>query len=67
MPVKCRLSVILAEKEMKLKELHHKTGLNYSYLSDIKRGRTVPGVDNALKIAKALNRTVEEIWVLKEK
>ena len=65
MEVKCRLRVVLAEKEMRLTELASKTKLNYSYLSDLMNERREPGVRNAMIIAKELNVTVEGIWKLK--
>ena len=64
--VKCRLKVILAEKDMRLTELANKTDLNYKYLSDVNVGRREPGVRNCLIIAKALDEKVEEIWKLKD-
>lgn len=61
----CRLPVILAERNISLKELKRRTGLNYSHLSDIKRGRKIPNLYTAYIIAKALNMNVEEIWIKK--
>lgn len=66
MELKCLLRVRLAEKEMRLTELAHKSGLNYNYLSDVQNGRKEPGIRNALLISDALNLTVEDIWNIKK-
>ena len=66
MKVECRLKVILAEKDIRLKELANKTGLNYKYLSDVNVGRREPGIRNCLIIAKSLNEKVENIWKIKK-
>ena len=66
MELKCELRVILAKKNIRLKDLQEMTGLNYSYLSDINNERMEPGLRNALIIAEALNVAVEEIWRIKK-
>ena len=37
--IKCRLAVVMAEKEMKLKELSEKTGISETNLSLLKTGK----------------------------
>lgn len=63
MKVKCRMSVILAEKEMQLKDLAGKIDLNYKHLSAIKTGRTMPNIPTALKIARGLKVGLDDLWV----
>ena len=66
MELECELRVILAKKDMRLKDLAIKTDLNYNYLSDLNNKRKEPGIYNALLIANALNVRVEEIWYIKK-
>jgi DNA-binding Xre family transcriptional regulator len=67
MKVKCRMSVILAEKEMQLKDLKEKINLDYKHLSSIKTGNTMPTIPTALKIAKGLEVGLDDLWVEVEK
>ncbi|WP_433957012.1 helix-turn-helix transcriptional regulator [Cytobacillus horneckiae] len=39
-----------------------KVGITESTYSKIVKGNTTPYVQNAIKIARALNTTVEELW-----
>ena len=65
--IKCNLKKIRDEKEMSKPEFSKLIGINaphgeYSYLE---RGIRVPGVDKAIRIARALGMTVEDIWQIK--
>ena len=57
---------ILDDKDMQVVDIENITGLNRNYLYDVKSGRRVPGVGNAIIIARALNKSVEEVWEIKK-
>jgi len=65
MELKCLLKVRLAEKEMKLKELSEMTGIHYTHLSGINRGKIFPELPTAYKIAEAMDMLIEDIWIKK--
>ncbi len=54
----------IAEKKLgvTLETLADKTGLTKSYLSKVERGLNTPSIAAALKLAKALNVQVEELF-----
>ncbi|MGG3115253.1 helix-turn-helix transcriptional regulator [Bacillus paranthracis] len=52
------------EKKITQEELSSKVGITRAYLSNIENGKHKPSLDVALKIAKALNTTVEKIFKL---
>ncbi len=62
--VENKLPVILAETGTRQTYLVEKTGLSATTISLIKNGQR-PELMNALLIALALDRSVEDIWVLK--
>ena len=66
MELKSRLKVVMAERDMMVKELAAKTGLHPNYISDLRNRRKEPGIYNCLLIANALNASVEEIWYIKK-
>lgn len=58
-----KLKNIRKEKEMTLDELASKSGVSSGYLCHLERGsRTHPSVEIMEKIAKALNKTIFEIF-----
>jgi putative transcriptional regulator len=63
MRYKCRLRVILAEKEMTHEELRKKVNVGRSTLSQIINNKTLPRFDVAYRIAEALDMRIEEVWV----
>lgn len=65
MEIKCLLKAKLAENGITLKTLSEKTGINYTYLSDLNRGKSLPSLEFAYRIAEVLNLRVEEIWIKK--
>lgn len=54
-------------KGIKRKELSEKTGITETTLYRIEKGVQNPSIIYALKIAKALNTKVEDIFEIKEK
>lgn len=49
-------------KGVSLRLLARKVGCGTSTLCDIEKGRSVPNVRLAIRIARALGTTVEELW-----
>lgn len=49
-------------KGVSLRWLARKVGCGTSTLCDIEKGRIVPNVRLAIRIARALGTTVEELW-----
>ena len=66
MKLKSRLKVVMAEKEITNRELARITGLHENYISDLRNRRKEPGIYNALRVANALNVSVEDIWHIKK-
>ncbi|MCE0553420.1 helix-turn-helix transcriptional regulator [Bacillus thuringiensis] len=61
--MKCKLKIILAERMLKQSDLAKLVGITDQTLSMIARGKSEPTLRVALRIAKALDLTVEEIWI----
>lgn len=61
--MRCRLKEILDERGLKQKWLYEKVDLSSSAMSQIVRGESDPTLQTALRIAKALGLTVEDIWI----
>ena len=60
-----KIKTIRKEKELTLRELACLTGLSSGYLCHLERGtRNNPSLDVMEKIAKALNKTVAEVFFL---
>ena len=65
--IKCHLKKIrFLEGEMTQEELAKKVGVSRQTIIAIEKGRYTPSVYLALKIARVLNKKVEEIFELKE-
>ena len=62
--MKCRLKHIMYDKKMTQRELAKKLNVSESAMSSIVQGQSFPRVQLAIKIAKELNVTVEDIWKL---
>lgn len=62
MKYKCRLRVILAEKDMQHEDLRQMVGVSRGTLSQIINNKTVPNFDTAYRIAEALHMRIEDIW-----
>lgn len=64
--MKCKLKIILAERMLKQSDLAKLVGITDQTLSMIARGKSEPTLRVALRIAKALDLIVEEIWIEEE-
>lgn len=60
--MKSFLREIIKENGLKQKHVAEKAGISERHFSHIVRGESVPTLENGIRIAKALNKTVEEIW-----
>ncbi|WP_274433925.1 helix-turn-helix transcriptional regulator [Alicyclobacillus sp. ALC3] len=63
MTIRPRLKAILEENGTKQRWLCEKTGLDKNAVSRLVLGWSLPTLPNAYKIARALGKSVEEIWV----
>lgn len=63
--MKCKLKEILDERGMKQKFLAEKAGVTPGTMSMIVRGKTMPTLDVAFRIAEALELYIEDIWTKK--
>jgi len=66
MSVKNRLKEILDERGTKNVWLADKAGVNNSTLGNIIKNRHNPSIEIAIKIARALNMKVEDIWIVED-
>ena len=64
--IKSKLRVILAERNIKKGEFAKKVGVSVSGFSLLVNEKSIPTLPVALKIAKELNLTVEELWFLED-
>ncbi|WP_437124849.1 helix-turn-helix transcriptional regulator [Brevibacillus laterosporus] len=60
--MRSKLKEILRERGVKQKWLCERVGLSTSAMSQIVRGESLPTLSVAIRIAKALNMSVEDIW-----
>lgn len=63
--MKSRLKEIMDQRGMKQKFLAEKAGITAGTMSMIVRGKTLPTLPVAHRIAKALDMPIERIWVEK--
>lgn len=61
-----KLKVWLVERGIKQTWLVEKTGLHSTWINKIVNGKGTPNIHDAMKIARVLNATVEELWPLAE-
>jgi putative transcriptional regulator len=65
MEFKCRLKVILAEREIKYGEFAQQIEISRSAMSGIMNNRTLPTFAVAFRISEALGMDIKEIWTKK--
>ena len=66
MNMRNNLRVILAERKIKKGNFAEKVGINRNTLSFIISEKSVPTLEVAMKIARALDLKVEDIWFFEE-
>ncbi|MEH6990577.1 helix-turn-helix domain-containing protein [Cytobacillus firmus] len=64
---KCRLRVILAEKEIKHGDFAKQINTSAAAFSSIVNNRTLPSFETTYKISEVLEMDIKEIWVKIEK
>ena len=62
--MKNNLQKIRWEMNLSQKALSQKSGVPQSVISSVENGLTIPNLATALRLAKALNVTVEDIFTL---
>ncbi|WP_297987239.1 helix-turn-helix transcriptional regulator [uncultured Anoxybacillus sp.] len=67
MRFKCRLKVILTEKEIKQGDFAERIGISQGALSAIVNNRSLPSFTVAYAICEELNMPINEIWVKTKK
>ncbi|HHK5539198.1 helix-turn-helix domain-containing protein [Bacillus cereus] len=60
--MECRLKIILADRMIKQSALAKRAGITDQTLSMIVRGKSEPTLRVAMRIAKALDMKIEDIW-----
>lgn len=60
--MKTPLQRILFERDITVTQLQEMTDLSYANLTLIVKGKNLPNLLPAMKIARALNVTVEDLW-----
>jgi len=64
--MKCQLKLILDEIGMTQKQLAEKVNVSTPTISSIAKNQSIPRLDLAFRISKAVGRKIEEIWVYEE-
>jgi putative transcriptional regulator len=64
MEIKCRLRVILAEREIRQIDFAEKIGVRQATISALVSGKQIPSLQVALRIARELRMPIEDIWVV---
>jgi DNA-binding XRE family transcriptional regulator len=64
--VQIKVQEVLDSKGMKQNFLCEKTKITTKSMSALCRGESLPSLKNSLKISKALDKKVEDLWVLNE-
>lgn len=65
--MKNRIAEVRKVKNLTQPQLAEKAGLtSYTLIQRYEKGTRLPGVDIALRIAKALDTTVEELFILED-
>ena len=64
-PVSCRCREARKELGLKQKEVAFRADVSKNWLCEIEKGANV-SMENALRIASVLGKSVEELWELKQ-
>lgn len=63
MNLKCNLEKFIVERGLKKSFVAKKAGISVSTMSLIVRGKSIPTLQVAIKIAEVMGEKVEDIWV----
>ena len=58
------LKKLMIEREMTAADISRKTGITQATLSRYINGKRIPNINSVIKIAKALNATYEQYFIL---
>jgi putative transcriptional regulator len=61
--MRCRLKEILREEGRSQKWLSEKVGVSMTTISSIINAKSLPALPLAFRIARTLEKTVEDIWI----
>jgi putative transcriptional regulator len=64
--MKCHLKLILDEIGMTQKQLAEKVNVSTPTISSIAKNQSIPRLDLAFRISKAVGRKIEEIWIYEQ-
>jgi putative transcriptional regulator len=65
MEFKCKLKVLLWERDIKQGDFAKRIGISRATMSTIVNSKSLPGFETAYKICEELDKTVQEIWIKK--
>ncbi|WP_425710659.1 helix-turn-helix transcriptional regulator [Fictibacillus sp. Mic-4] len=65
MEIECKLKELLKDNGIKQSYIAEKAGITQGTLSMIVRGKSLPTLPVAFKIASVIGKPIEEIWVRK--
>ncbi|SET46497.1 DNA-binding transcriptional regulator, XRE-family HTH domain [Natronincola peptidivorans] len=57
-----KIKAFIQEKGIKISYVLSETGLSKSYFYDVMKGKTIPSLVNARKIAKGIGEPLEEVF-----
>jgi putative transcriptional regulator len=66
MKFKCKLKVILAEREIKHGDFAKVVGVSPAGLSSLVNNKSLPSFESAYQISEALEMDIKEIWIRPE-
>jgi putative transcriptional regulator len=64
--MKCQLKLILDEIGMTQKQLAEKVNVSTPTISSIAKNQSIPRLDLAFRISKAVGKKIEEIWIYED-
>lgn len=64
--MRCKLKVILVERDISQKELAEAIGVSRNTVTSMCKKQSTTTLENALKVSNYLKLTVNEIWTLDE-
>lgn len=65
--ITCKLRMILDKRGIGIREFARELDIAHTVLLGYCEGKWMPSLDLALRIGRALNLQIEEIWVVKPK
>ncbi|WP_409297779.1 helix-turn-helix transcriptional regulator [Peribacillus sp. SCS-26] len=63
---KCRLKVMLAERDLQHGDFANRLGISRAAMSSLVNNRTLPSFSVAYRISEELQTDIRDIWIRKE-